>query len=269
MSTRRPERTIIEAIKEVLRAAGKPMSAADIYDAIIKAKLYNFKADQPVHIVRSQLRRHCKGLDFASASNTKHFTITLDNKYYLIEEAATSESSGITEPVKRSRDSELRTLYHLYVDEFRARVLKEIQSLDPYQFERFCGNLLTTYGFRDIAVTRKTRDGGIDGYGSLKVGFAYFNVAFQCKRVKRSLGRPEIDKFRGSIQGQYEQGIFFTTGEFSADARDNAFRLGAVPIVLLDGSTIVDFMLENRFGIEIDHLPVYSLALDLAVGDEG
>lgn len=244
------------------------MSAADIYDAIIQAKLYNFKADQPVHIVRNQLRRHCKGLDFASASNTKHFTITLDNKYYLLDETATLEPPANIEPTQRSRDSELKRLYQQYVDDFHTRVLNEIQSLDPYQFERFCGNLLTTYGFRDIAVTRKTRDGGIDGYGSLKVGFAYFNVAFQCKRVKRNLGRPDIDKFRGSIQGQYEQGIFFTTGEFSSDARDNAFRLGAVPIVLLDGSTIVDFMLENRFGIEIDYLPVYSLALDLAIGDE-
>lgn len=262
------KRTIIEAIKEVLRTAGKPMSAADIYDAIIKARLYTFKADQPVQIVRGQLRRHCKGLDFASASNTKHFTITPDNKYYLIDATAMPVSPESTEPVKRSRESELKVLYRQYVDDFRARVLKEIQTLDPYQFEHFCGNLLTTYGFRDIVVTRKSKDGGIDGYGSLKVGFAFFNVAFQCKRFKKTLGRPEIDKFRGSIQGHYEQGIFFTTGEFSPDARDNAFRLGAVPIVLLDGATIVDLMLENRFGIETEYLPIYSLALDLVVGDE-
>lgn len=48
------------------------------------------------------------------------------------------------------------------------------------------------------------------------MGITYLNVAFQCKRWKNTtIGRVEIDKFRGAIQGEFEQGIIFTTSNFS------------------------------------------------------
>lgn len=72
-------------------------------------------------------------------------------------------------------------------------------------------NLLDVYGFSDLSVTQKSKDGGIDGFGKLKIGLAHMSVAFQCKRWNvGSVGRKEIDAFRGAIQGEYEQGIFFT-----------------------------------------------------------
>jgi len=36
----------------------------------------SFKADDPVHIVRNEMRRHCLGLDFPSASPTELSRIT-------------------------------------------------------------------------------------------------------------------------------------------------------------------------------------------------
>lgn len=54
---------------------------------------------------------------------------------------------------------------------------------------------------------------------SLKLEYTFLNVAVQCKRwSKTTVGRTEIDKFRGAIQGDFEQGIFFTTSKFSQDA---------------------------------------------------
>ena len=120
-----------------------------------------------------------------------------------------------------------------------------------------------------MVVTNSGRDGGIDGYGRLKVGFAYFKVAFQCKRYTRSnVGRPEIDRFRGATQGIYEQGIFFTTADFTKEAVDHSFKPGAVTIVLINGQTIVDFMINRQFGIQTENLPCHSLALDLVLTDE-
>jgi restriction system protein len=63
--------------------------------------------------------------------------------------------------------------------------------------------------------------------------------------------------------------IFFTTAKFTLDARNSAFKPGAVTIVLIDGPTIVDIMIEKCFGVEKRSLEIYSLALDLAIGDEG
>lgn len=119
-----------------------------------------------------------------------------------------------------------------------------------------------------MVVTRFTKDGGIDGHGRLKVGFDFFNVAFQCKRrTNGNVGRPEIDQFRGAIQGQYEMGVFFTTARFTAEAKGYSLRPGAVPITCIDGPTIIEIMLDKNFGVERSELPIYTLALDLAFAE--
>ena len=59
-----------------------------------------------------------------------------------------------------------------------------------------------------MEVTGAGADGGIDGHGRLRVGVATMRAAFQCKRWEGSVGRPEVDKFRGAIQGEFEQGLF-------------------------------------------------------------
>ena len=262
--------TIIEAIRSVLLPHGCPLTVSEVYEAIIAAKLYVFNSDQPVHVVRSQIRRHCKGVDIPSASSLKHFELLSNGKYYLLDapppERGMPLSSSIFIQPKTSADSALRQIHQEYLADFRERTLKQLKGLDPGALELFCKNLLTVYGFRDVAVTRISRDGGIDGHGRLKVGFAYFNVAFPYKRwTGWPVGRPELDQFRGAIQGQYDQGVFFTTANFSHEAEGSSFKSGAVPIVLINGSTLIDIMIEHGFGIEVEYLPVYGLAIDLAV----
>ena len=77
--------TIIEAIKKVMQEKGAPMTTKEIYDRIISAELYIFHTDNPVHVIRSQIRRHCKGIDFPSSSNVKQFELRGDNKYFYLE----------------------------------------------------------------------------------------------------------------------------------------------------------------------------------------
>ena len=56
--------TIVEAIQEVLRDAAEPRTIDQIYCEIVSRNSYSFKAVDPKSVVRSQLRRHCLGLDF-------------------------------------------------------------------------------------------------------------------------------------------------------------------------------------------------------------
>lgn len=58
--------TIVEAIKQVLSEAGKPSTHKEIFAEIISRQLYESHADSPSAIVRSQIRRHCHGVDFPS-----------------------------------------------------------------------------------------------------------------------------------------------------------------------------------------------------------
>lgn len=264
--------TINEAIKEAMRIRGGPMTIRETYDAIVAAGLYTFHAENPAHVVASQIRRHCKGLDFPSASETKLFELRGDDKYYFLEQPIRQRGIGKKPAGKdthRSLLRELKATYQKYHDELRATILLNIRRLHPSTFEEFAKRLLEAYGFVDVKVTQYSKDGGIDGNGKLKVGLAHLNVAFQCKRYTgNSVGRPDIDKFRGAIQGQFEQGIFFTSSTFAQGAASASFRPGAVPIILIDGKAIVDLMIEKQFGVQAEQLPIYSYALDLIFSED-
>ncbi|MEE8056265.1 MAG: HTH domain-containing protein [Pseudomonadales bacterium] len=65
--------TIVDAIKQVMREAGKPLTAKEAYTLICAKDLYQFKAKNPQSIVAGQIRKHCKGIDLPKAPATKHF----------------------------------------------------------------------------------------------------------------------------------------------------------------------------------------------------
>jgi restriction system protein len=264
-----PQKTIVDAIKTVMSAAGGPMTAKEAYQAILEANLYTFRTDQPITIVSQQIRRHCEGIDLRHHPYKKYFRLLDNGKFCLLSDYRSAPQATDVLTNERNTLDNLTHLHTQYVQEFKKRVLDTIKLLDPSTFELFCRNLLTAYGFRETAITKFNKDGGIDGHGRLKVGFTYFSVAFQCKRWKnKTVGRPEINQFRGDIQGRFVQGIFFTTSNFSADAKRNSFVAGAVPVTLVNGATIVEVMIEKGFGVLTEPLPIFTLAMDSALTSE-
>jgi restriction system protein len=71
-----------------------------------------------------------------------------------------------------------------------------------------------------------------------------------CKRWEGSVPRPEVDKFRGSIQGEFEPGQFFSTSDFTKGAIEAFIKKGAVPIILLNGESIVELMIDKEFAVQ-------------------
>jgi restriction system protein len=170
-------------------------------------------------------------------------------------------------PTRTASTTTLVDLYETYDAQFRSKLLDRLYELTPTQFEHFARQLLTAYGFVQMTVTQVSKDGGIDGHGLLKVGLARMAVAFQCKRWEGNVPRPEVDKFRGAIQGEYEQGLFFTTSDFTKGAMDASIKKGAVPVILLNGESIVDLMIEKEFGVVRKPLQIYEDQLDTIFGD--
>jgi restriction system protein len=258
--------TINEAILEVLKREGKALFIKDIYNKIIEYDLYRFRAQKPEDIVRIQLRRHCAELDFPTASSLKLFSINKDGAFYKLEKKL--KQSIPEKKENASTFDDLKELHKRYVQNFKKDLLRQLKELSPSAFEEFGKKLMVAYGFKKMEVTRKSRDGGIDGFGELKIGLASMKVAFECKRwTRNTVGRPQVSQFRGDIQGKYQQGIYFTTSAFSKEAKESSFQAGAVPIILLDGNSIVDLMIEKRFGVDVEEIPVYSNALDLVLSD--
>lgn len=253
--------TIIEATLSILKGSEKSLSVHDIYKSIIENSLYTFHAQNPISVLRSEIRRHSVGIDFPTASKKKYFIYDETNGRF---SALQRKSEKIFSPQEdKTYLSQFRSLYDSYLKAFKANILFQLKKMNAYDFEKFCMQLLKVYGFINLAVTQKSRDGGIDGHGKLKIGLAHMNVAFQCKRWDNTIiSRKEIDAFRGAIQGEFEQGIFFTTSSFSKEAMKFSIKQGAVPVILIDGNMIVDFMIEKQFGIEHEDLPIYVNAID-------
>jgi restriction system protein len=77
--------TITEAIRKVLAQRAKPLTAAEIYSAIVAGNLFEFKSKSAASIVRSQLRRHCEGLNSSNAATKKLFRLVGGDRYELLD----------------------------------------------------------------------------------------------------------------------------------------------------------------------------------------
>jgi|ERR1700733_1534646 len=173
------------------------------------------------------------------------------------ETKSTRKSGKSSKPVNQPLRADLEDLADDYLVAFKQKVRQNLQDLTPQQFERFAGALLSVYGFIDVHVTGRTKDGGIDGHGKLKVGLATLHVAFQCKRWQGNVPTKEINQFRGVVQGVFEQGYFFTTSDFVAGAQEASVKKGAATIVLLNGDAIVQLMMEKGLGIRRKPVEIY------------
>ncbi|WP_106638871.1 restriction endonuclease [Allosphingosinicella vermicomposti] len=130
-------------------------------------------------------------------------------------------------------------------------LLAKMQAMDPYAFERLCQRLLRESGFVRVEVTGRSGDGGIDGQGVLRVKLVSFQVLFQCKRYKGSVGSSVVRDFRGAMQGRADKGLIITTGTFTVEARKEATRDGAPAIDLIDGEALCQLLKEQGLGVSV------------------
>jgi restriction system protein len=148
---------------------------------------------------------------------------------------------------------------------YREHLLKVIRSLSPSGFERLCQRLLREAGFKQVTVTGKPNDGGIDGIGILQINpFVSFQVRFQCKRYERSVNPSQVRDFRGAMEGRADKGIILTTGTFTAEARKEALRDGAKPIELVDGQKLIEMFESLQLGLK----PIKSFEVDEVFFDD-
>lgn len=145
-------------------------------------------------------------------------------------------------------------------EQWRQDLLALLKALPPDQFERLCQRVLREAGFVEVEVTGKTGDGGIDGRGVLRMHHVVsFQVVFQCKRYKESVGAPAIRDFRGAMAGRTDKGLFMTTGTFTKAAQDEATRDGAPPIDLIDGEALVDLLRSLGLGTSVRTVEVVEI----------
>ncbi len=139
-------------------------------------------------------------------------------------------------------------------NDLKTELLGLIKNNSPKFFEQLVVDLLVAMGYggsyQDAAqAIGKTNDGGIDGVIS-EDRLGLDKIYIQAKRWENTVGRPDIQQFKGALADQVaKKGVFITTSNFSKEAIESAKKSG---IVLIDGDKLTSLMIEFGLGIQIE-----------------
>ncbi|HFD31329.1 MAG TPA: restriction endonuclease [Gammaproteobacteria bacterium] len=254
--------TIIEVIKETIRLANRPLSVNQIFESIVKNNLYEFNTKYPKGVVNSQLRRHCRGIDFPSANPVKHFKIIGKNKYDIL--VAGEKNGPSVKDVKGDTrvqipEEILEQTYKDYKQQIKQELLTTIVKSDPAFFEQLVIDLLLKMGYGENGSGNrrgKVGDGGIDGE-ILQDKLGLDRIYIQAKRhSEKTIGSPVIQQFVGALQN-ITKGVFITTSSFSRAASRYAEEQQQKTLVLIDGDKLTDLMVD--YGLGISEVATYTV----------
>lgn len=127
--------------------------------------------------------------------------------------------------------------------------LNIIKKIDAYRFEILCLKIFNALGYEDVEGTPQSWDSGYDGVGYLTFGVVNFKVIFQSKRYdKFNISGKEIDEFIGTINRiGADRGVFFTTSDFTRDAKKRADRHGS-KLNLINGEKLIKLLRKHQIG---------------------
>lgn len=132
-------------------------------------------------------------------------------------------------------------------------LLDRLLECPPQLFERIVVRLLRAMGyggqFGEGKVTSYSQDGGIDGviYED-KLGLDV--VCIQAKRWQGNVGRPVVQAFVGSMDMiRAKKGVVITTADYSRDALDFVDRIEGKRVVLINGRTLCQLMIDHNVGV--------------------
>jgi len=171
------------------------------------------------------------------------------------EKTAVSSTPLVNDKVDdQTPEEEMETVYQQLREELASELLDAIKGCTPTFFEHLVVDLLVKMGYggtrKDAGeAIGKSGDGGIDGI--IKEDRLGLDIVYiQAKKWDGNvIGRPEIQKFAGALQGQRaRKGVFITTSTFTQHARDFVSRIDS-KIVLIDGEQLAQLMIDYDMGV--------------------
>ena len=209
---------------------------------------------------RSVLRENPAGIDVAFLERFPEFIEFKALRHEKDEESPTVAIAPARDIGKTPHEA-LESAYDRLRSELAAEILSTIKISEPVLFEEIVVDLLVKMGYggsrKDAgqAIGRRG-DEGIDGI--IKEDRLGLDIIYiQAKRWAATVGRPEIQKFAGALDGQRaRKGIFITTSGFSREAEDYVSRIDK-KIILIDGQTMARLMID--FGVGVTSVSTYEV----------
>lgn len=163
-------------------------------------------------------------------------------------------------PGGQSRTQELLTALESHNQAQRELLRQRLEKMNPFAFERLICDLLVEMGYEDVEVTQPTNDKGVDVKAVAQFGITTINEVIQVKRHQNNIQRPVLDMLRGSLHRfKAQKGTIITVGDFGKGAKEAAFEMGAAPITLINGETLLDLLMDHEIGMRKKNAEYYEL----------
>jgi len=165
------------------------------------------------------------------------------------------EGSNSTPLVQEGRTPEesLEQSHKTLTEALAAEVIQRVKDCSPAFFEKLVVELLVKMGYGGTQqeagkAIGRSGDEGIDGIiNEDRLGLDAIYI--QAKKWESPVGRPEIMKFVGALQGKRaHKGVFITTSSFTREAQEYTSNISD-KVVLIDGRALALLMIENNVGI--------------------
>ena len=256
--------TIVEAIRQVLSGNKDGLTYPDIYKEILKKKLYSFGAKDPKAIVRSKLRQHCHGVNYPSASPTKHFVSdgAKGNKalYKVWDGKECPKQKAYAKAISDSEAPEeiIDKYYQAHIKNIENQIMDGIYNSDPGFFEKLLLKLLIELGYgwdknKAGIHTGGPNDRGVDGV-IYEDQLGLERVYLQAKRYgkRKSIGPAEIQQFIGAMNTKNaNKGVFITSSYFTKAAKEEANDVRNISMVLIYGEKLSELLRKNGLGVSV------------------
>ncbi len=162
-------------------------------------------------------------------------------------------TASLEPPSDQTPEDMLASAYQELRKTLEDELLEQVKACSSAFFEQLVIDLLVAMGYggsrQDAGrALGRSGDGGIDGL--IKEDKLGLDVLYlQAKRWEGTVGRPEIQKFSGALQGKHaHKGVFITTSNFTREAEEFAAVINS-KIILIDGAYLARLMVDHGVGV--------------------
>lgn len=168
-------------------------------------------------------------------------------------EAGGVEADAADAEFSRTPQELIESAHQTLQAELAIELLDSIKSCSPGFFEQLVVDVLVSMGYggslREAGqAVGRSGDEGIDGIiKEDRLGLD--TIYIQAKRWDAPVGRPEVQKFAGALQGaRAKKGIMITTSSFTRGAEDYVQTIDT-KIILIGGKRLAELMIEHNVGV--------------------
>ncbi|BBB59685.1 restriction endonuclease [Undibacterium sp. KW1] len=204
-----------------------------------------------------------KNLSRVDNSVLEQYPEYLSFKLRRSEDKGVQDASGVLQPtsidttkveqLEATPEELFSQAYQRLRNNLESELLEQVKAASPSFFERLVVDLLVSMGYggsrQDAGrAVGRSGDEGIDGIiKEDKLGLDVIYI--QAKRWEGTVGRPEIQKFAGALQGQRaNKGVFITTSSFTKEAEEYV-RIIPSKIILISGEQLATLMVDHNVGV--------------------